>query len=190
MPPSILPRPQMRRAASSIGQLRRRYFANLHSQQGRLHHHLAGKLHPRRPHVHSPVAFPPEPPHPAVKIPTLRLEKQPAHPRQHRIPQVAVQKRHRSLGNPAAEPVAHHKILSLSAAPQETAEYESDRGSHPRQPSTHTRPALRNSAHQRAAVSLLRHPHDPRAFCLGNLGRPVRRTIVGDNHFARHAGLT
>ena len=38
------------------------------------------------------------------------VEKQPTEPRQHRIADVAVKRRHRSGSDPASKPVTHHEV--------------------------------------------------------------------------------
>ena len=49
----------------------------------------------------------------AVKITARRSEEKPAQCRQHRVAEIAMQRRHRPVVNAAKKPVAHYQIATI-----------------------------------------------------------------------------
>src|SRR5581483_6344085 len=110
MPPPVPPGPEMRRVTASVGGQRCWNFCDLHSKQACLYDHFAGEFHAGRPKMHAIYGIFPKCPHSAVKVSALRAKKELANPRQHRISEISMERRHGAGLYPAAESVAHNKI--------------------------------------------------------------------------------
>ena len=89
--------------------------------QGRLDDHLAGELHAGRLQVERDHAVPAEAAQAAVEVADLAAEEQPADEGEHRVAEVAVQRRHRARLDAALEAVAHHQVGALAQLVRRTA---------------------------------------------------------------------
>ena len=143
------------------------------------------------PSVRMPSAsdlVPPERPHAAVEVADRDLEEQPADQREHRVAEVAVQRRHRTRRDAALEPVAHHQVGARRAAPATNAadvvECVAVVGvGHQHEPAA----GGLDAAAQRGAVAAPRIGDHPGALGPGDLPGSVVRAVVGDQHLADDA---
>ncbi len=124
---------------------------------------------------------------PAMEIAGLEPEEQPADEAQHRIAEIAVQRRHGAGGDPALEPVAHDEVGAAAQARDERLERTEIVGvvrvAHDDEA------AVRglDAAAQRRAIALLRDRHDAGAQIRGDLLRAVGAAVVGDQDLAGDA---
>jgi hypothetical protein len=80
----------------------------MHPEQTSLHHHFAGELHAGRTNVHAMEAVLPEGANPAVKVSARRPEEQSPNPREPRVTDMRVKKRHDIALDTAMETIAHY----------------------------------------------------------------------------------
>ena len=193
MAPAVAPAAKMRRPAAPVGRECGRDLGDAQVSQARLDHHFAGELHAGGVQVQAADRRAVEPAQPAVEVADRDSEEQPADAAQHRIAQVAMQRRHGAGRDAALETIAHHQLV---AAPKrldegvERAEIVAVVGV------AHDHEAAaggRDAAHQRASVTLVRDRHHAGAETLGNALGPVGAAVVGDQDLsgdlaARHIG--
>src|SRR5258705_1452337 len=103
----------MRTTAAPVGVEGRRHLSNLQLSNCRLDDHFARKLHAGglKIQVKDGATF--ETSQTAMEIAARATKEQSANPRQQRIADVAVEKRHRAWANPTAEPVSHHQLIAV-----------------------------------------------------------------------------
>ena len=163
-------------------------LTDIEAELGCADHPLGGELHPGRPQVEPRQQVAAEGAHAAVGVGNARAEEEVEQAGQDRISDVAVQPRHGSLVD-FREAVADHHVGALLERLQEARDLgeivgvvgvtHEDVG------------AARGSEAGQVggAVALARLVHDTRAGALGQLGRAVRRAVVGDHDLAGDAGL-
>ena len=103
----------MRLAIAAVGMQRDRHLRHPQLLEGRLHDQLARKLHARGVELQVEGSVAAEGPQAAVGIAHPRMEKEIEDPREHRIAQVAVHRRHRPGHDLPSETVAHAEVVAL-----------------------------------------------------------------------------
>ena len=103
----------MRRAGATVRRQDRRHLGNRQPLNGRLHHHFAGEFHAGCLQIQPQNRVAVETPQPAMEIAARAMEEQPSDRGQHRIAQIAVQRRHRTRHDAALEAVPHHQRITL-----------------------------------------------------------------------------
>ena len=119
--------------------------------------------------------------------PDRRAVEPPADERERRIAQVLVQPRHRPGVDPALEAVAGHEVVPFTEPLDERLELREVIAV---VGVAHDHPAAASScdsAGQSRAVAALLDRNDARSELLGDLLRPVGRSVVGDHDLARDA---
>src|SRR5467141_3662350 len=94
MPPAIPPSAQMRRAVAAIGRKCRGDFRDAQSECRRLDHHFTGEFHSMRTQIEPFDRISAKRTKAAVEITHWALEEQSSNPREDRIAQITVQRRH------------------------------------------------------------------------------------------------
>ena len=182
--PPVPPGVQMRRPAPAVLGQRGRDLGDPLFGQRRLDHKLAGELHARglQPEPHDTV--PAETAQAAVEVTDLAAEEQPADETEHRVAEVAVQRRHGPRLDAALKAVAHHQVGPVPELLHERHQVgevvtvvrvahddAATAGGH-------------NPAHQGVAVALLGDRHHACPGVGGQLLAAVGAAVVRDDHFA------
>ena len=120
--PAVPPRPKVRRAFASVGAQRDQNLGHLHSQQGRLDHHLEGELHPPGAQVHALKGVAAEAAQPAVEVAHAGAEKEPAQGGDGGVADPAVLPGHGARQDASEKSIAHDQVVARPQPLQERVE--------------------------------------------------------------------
>ena len=115
MPPAVAPAPQMRRPRAAVGRQRRRHLGDAQAvgcvafTTISLANSMPGRL---QVEAQDRVAL--EAAQAAMEIPARAVEEQAADRAQHRIAQIAMQRRHGARLDAAQEPIAHDELIAVA----------------------------------------------------------------------------
>ena len=185
MPPGVAEAVQLRLADAGV--VVDRDLAHAQVAPERLEHHLRRELHPRRMEVERLERAPPGGAHAAMGVGDLHTEEEVEKPGEDRVPDVAVEPRHRLAVDRALKPRADHQVVAVSEPLDEGRELAERicaiRVRH------HDVLALRvgQAGEVGAAVAGPLLADDSRAVVRRDPGRVVGRSIVHDDHLARAA---
>src|SRR5260221_897893 len=188
MAPAVAPAPQVWRASAGIRVQGGRHFSDAPASEGRLHYHLACELHPRRARAEGEQRLPVEAAQPAVEVAHRRAEEKAPDETQHRIAEVAMQRRHRAPEDAALEAIAHHERIALPQLVDEAIERREIVAVIGIAHDHETAACCGDACGERCAIAALRHFDDARASTRGERARVVVRSVVGDKHLAVDAG--
>ncbi len=186
--PTIAPGSQMGGAVAPIGAQRSGHFTDRISGECRFGHHLGGELHAGTHQAQPEHRIPREAAQAAMKVADIDAEKRAAQPAQHRVAEVAMQRRHRSRCDAAFEPVPHHQVRALAQFVHEAFElteivavvavahdHESPRGG-------------LDTRDECGPVAPLAGMHDACAQASGQFLRAVGGAVVADQNLGLYAG--
>ena len=182
--PAIPPGAQMRRARAAVRRQGGRDLGDAQVLQRGLDNHFACELHAGRGQaqiLHGPTT---EAAQPTVKVAGPAAEEQPTDAGQHRVSQVAMQRRHGARLDAALEPVAHHQIVAFAQFFDEgieRAEIVAVVGVGHDDVAASRRG---DAAEQSAAIALARDRDHARTQGLGNFPGAVRAAVVGNQNLA------
>lgn len=184
MPPAIPEAAQMRRTGTAIRRQRRGHLRHFQMHQRGLHHHLAGILHTGRLQIQLLNAFLIITAQAAVEIADIAGIKQTADKRQHRVADIAVQRRHGPFRNTTLETVAHHQLIAFPQLLQKRHQVQKIIAviciAHDHIFSI----GCITAADQRSSVALHRHMYQPGSTAFCDLLGAVRAAVVRDQHLA------
>ena len=187
MTPPVSERPQVRRPRPAVGTQGRGDLGDPPAGQCVGHDHLGRPFHAGgvQPEVEHGLAT--EAAQAAVEVTDGDAEQGAPQPRQHRVADPAVQPRHGARLDATGEPVAHHQVVAGPQALDELVERREVIGVVGVAHDDERAASGADAAHQRCAVTLLGHGHHAGALGLGELDRPVGRTVVGHQHLTPYA---
>ena len=121
-----------------------------------------------------------------MEIPAGAVEQQAAERAEHRVAEIAVQRRHRSAMDHPGEAVAHDKLGAVAKAVEEQVQLAEIIAVVAVAHDDITAPRRTDAGAQGAAVAFLRHPDKPGAETVRQFDRTVRAAVVGHQDFAPH----
>src|SRR6185437_667963 len=173
---------------SAVDVQRDRHLADSRPKEARLDDHLGGELHAGTTLTQTFVVHPTESPEPAVHVLDRGAEPAARQPGEHRVSPPPMKKRHRAghyASTSGGKAATLHEVIPFAKLRQESGDL-SEVVAVVGVAHHHVATARRSdSAHQRASVTLLGNWDDTRAKRGRDFLRPVRASIVGDDHLAR-----
>ena len=190
MTPAVAPGAEMRRPAAAIRRHRCWDLGDAHVEKGCFDDHFRSKLHSGRLEIHPESSVFLETPKAAVEVATWIREQHTADHRQHRIPEIAVKKRHRTGLDAAFESVADHQVVAVAEFVDERHETREVMAAVCITRDDEGTGRSSDTAQQGASVTLSLSVNDACPEALGNLNRPVGTAVVGDDDLAVDAVVT